>query len=189
MADVNRAHCGRNERPVLNALMKRDAAMWLGKKPSDLRDLADRLIYARARARMTQAGLGAAAGVHQSTVAGIEARHSDGAVSLAPIAKALGVHYEWLRDGREPMVAINLLCQFFACSRSRSRGEKEVAMKRLVLIWCVAPMVAHAVAAFFVREEPSDLPGKKVCVYNYMGREVGLLRPISSMCPMSVEMD
>lgn len=55
-----------------------------------------------------------------------------------------------------------------------------------LLMWSSA---AVAMPAFFVREEPSDIAGKKVCVYNYMGKELGVLRPITSTCPSKIDVD
>ena len=47
---------------------------------------------------------------------------------------------------------------------------------------------AYAMKAYLVGQRSSNIPMKHVCIYSYMGEEVGLLFPIGKMCPLSVDM-
>ena len=65
----------------------------------DMDTLPCRLTYARESRGLTQTQLAKLAGVGQSTVGNIEAGIRGGLNSLAPIANALQIRYQWLRDG------------------------------------------------------------------------------------------
>lgn len=71
-------------------------------------NLASRLKQAREDRRLSQPALAKLAGVSQGTIGNIESGLRNGASSLALIAGALKVRYEWLRDGEGEM---NLLSQ------------------------------------------------------------------------------
>lgn len=53
---------------------------------------------------LNQVDLARLVGVRQSAISNIEVGKRNGLQSLQPIAKALGVRYEWLRTGEEPML-------------------------------------------------------------------------------------
>lgn len=65
----------------------------------DMDTLASRLTHARELRGLTQTQLAKLAGVAQSTIGNIEAGIRGGLNSLAPIAHALEIRYQWLRDG------------------------------------------------------------------------------------------
>lgn len=65
--------------------------------------LASRLRKARDQRELSQPALARLAGVSQGTIGNIEAGIRGGASSLAMIAAALQIRYEWLRDGEGPM--------------------------------------------------------------------------------------
>ncbi len=65
--------------------------------------LGSRLKKAREQRELSQPALARLAGVSQGTIGNIEAGIRGGASSLAMIAAALQVRYEWLRDGDGPM--------------------------------------------------------------------------------------
>lgn len=67
--------------------------------------IGSRLKLARRKRKLTQQALADAAGVRQSTIGNIEGGSRTGLQSLQPIARALSINYEWLRDGHGPMDA------------------------------------------------------------------------------------
>lgn len=74
-------------------------------KTSPVDTLASRLKTAREQSGLSQTELAKKAQLSQSTVGNIEAGIRAGAQSLAALAIALGVRYQWLRDGELPMKA------------------------------------------------------------------------------------
>lgn len=68
-----------------------------------LRTLAERLVFAREKAGFTQEALAKAAGVAQSTIAGLESGYRKGSAKLAQIAHALGISPIWLATGKGEM--------------------------------------------------------------------------------------
>lgn len=65
--------------------------------------LKDRLIKARAEAKLSQADLAARAHCGQTTIASIENGRNKGATPLVMIAAVLGVRPMWLVEGMGPM--------------------------------------------------------------------------------------
>lgn len=65
--------------------------------------LSSRLAHARELRNLTQTQLAKLADVSQSTIGNIEAGIRGGLNSLAPIANALQIRYQWLRDGEGEM--------------------------------------------------------------------------------------
>lgn len=67
--------------------------------------LADRLRWARTRAKLSQEALGKKVGVRQSTIGNLEAGTRSSARKLPQIAAELGVSALWLAEGKgEPTV-------------------------------------------------------------------------------------
>lgn len=72
-----------------------------------MKTLAERLVHARSLKEWLQKDLAAASEISMGMIGMLEKgkRGADGKTpgSLAPLAKALGVRYEWLAYGEEPM--------------------------------------------------------------------------------------
>lgn len=64
------------------------------------------MAWGRARAHMSQGNLAKAAGVSQSTIGNVEAGLRQQPRQLNAIAKALGLHAEWLESGKGPRVVV-----------------------------------------------------------------------------------
>lgn len=61
--------------------------------------IAQRMVWARERKKLTQEGLAKAAGVAQSTIAGLESGYRKSPRRLPQIAAALGIDPIWLAEG------------------------------------------------------------------------------------------
>lgn len=75
------------------------------KHDPDMETIGERLESARVARGLTQEALAKAAGVKQSTIAGIENGSRNKRPDLVPIAHALGVDAYWLRNGVRTVIA------------------------------------------------------------------------------------
>jgi transcriptional regulator with XRE-family HTH domain len=64
-----------------------------------MKNIAERLTHAREAKGWSKSKLAAAAGVTPSAIGNIESGIRQAKASLHPIAKALGVNYDWLANG------------------------------------------------------------------------------------------
>lgn len=69
----------------------------------DLSDIAGRLAWARGERELSQTKLSELAGVSQGTIGNVESGSRKNPRELLAIAKAVGVHAEWLKTGKGPV--------------------------------------------------------------------------------------